>query len=38
MNIMLRAPSLKKSGGNNMHTFFYSNISEFTGNLEVMID
>ena len=29
---------LKKTGNNTMHTFFYSNISEFTGNLEVILD
>ena len=28
----------KKNGNNTMHTFFYSDISEFARNLEVMID
>ena len=30
--------NLKKSGTDTMHTFFYSNIYEFAGNLEVMLD
>ena len=30
--------NLTKPGNNNMHTFFYSNISEFGGNLEGMLD
>ena len=30
----LRAPSIKKSGTNTMHTFFNSKTSEFAGNLE----
>ena len=35
----LRAPSIKrKPGTNTMHTFFYSNITEFSGNLEGMLD
>ena len=34
----LRAPSIKKYRNNNMHTFFYYNISEFAGNLEGIID
>ena len=34
----LRAPSIKKNGSNTMHTFFYSNISEFVVNLERMLD
>ena len=28
----------KKAGNNTMYTLFYSNISEFSGNLEGMID
>ena len=36
---LLIAPSiLKKTGNNNMHTFFYFNISEFSINLKVMLD
>ena len=35
----LRAPSIKKKKGNNtMHTLFYSNIYEFAGNLEGILD
>ena len=30
--------NLTKPGNNTMHTFFYSNISEFGGNLEGMPD
>ena len=30
--------NLKKPGNNTMHTLFYSNISEFAGNLEGMLD
>ena len=30
--------NLTKPGNNTMHTFFYSNISEFGGNLEGMLD
>ena len=30
--------NLKKYRSNNMHTFFYFNISEFSGNLEGMLD
>ena len=30
--------NLKKSGTHIMHTFFYSNISEFARNLELMLD
>ena len=30
--------NLKKSRSNNMHTFFYSNMSKFAGNLEGMLD
>ena len=34
----LRDPSIKKPGTNTIHTLFYSNIYEFAGNLEVMLD
>ena len=34
----LRAYSIKNPGTNNIHTIFYSNISEFAGNLEEMLD
>ena len=30
--------NLKKNGNNTMHTLFYSNIYEFAGNLEGMLD
>ena len=30
--------NLTKPGNNTMHTFFYSNISEFGGNLDGMVD
>ena len=30
--------NLKKSRRNNMHTFFYNNISEFAGNFQGMIN
>ena len=30
--------NLKTSRNNTMHTFFYSNISEFSGNTELMLD
>ena len=30
--------NLKKSRSNNMHTFFYCNMSEFAGNLEGILD
>ena len=30
--------NLTKPGNNTMHTFFYSNISEFGGNLEGILD
>ena len=30
--------NLTKPGNNTMHTFFYNNISEFSGNLEGMLD
>ena len=30
--------NLKKPGNDTIHTFFYSNISEFSGNVEGMID
>ena len=36
---MLRDPSIKKNPrSNNMYTLFYSNVSEFAGNLEGMLD
>ena len=35
---MLGDPSIKKNRRDNMHTFFYSNISEFFGNLLRMLD
>ena len=33
-----RDTSIKKTGDNTMHIFFYSNISGFAGNLEGMLD
>ena len=30
--------NFKNPGTNNMHTFFYYNISKFANNLEVMLD
>ena len=35
---MLRAHSIEKYISNNMHTFFYSNTSEFARNLEGILD
>ena len=37
-NKKLRAPPIKKTWKNTMHTFFYYNISEFAGNLEGILD
>ena len=38
INKKLRATSIFKNVENTMHTFFHSNISDFSGNLEVMLD
>ena len=35
---LLRDPWIKNPGNNTMHTFLNSNISEFAGNLEGMLD